>query len=166
MEQVEIRTSVNKKNVESLLNQVYQICQSDPNLSPRPKDELEKAYKAGRLLIAVDESSVIGWLLRIPYTQRFQELASGYVIESYRSKGVFEKLLQEAFKYAPVSSIVTFNYSFAHYLLKKIGFKKSSLWDAIKFSNGKFLLNRFRFKRLKAIGKHYQTNSPLYTIYE
>lgn len=159
-------TSVDNDKVDVLLHLIYKTCLSDSNLSPRPKGELEKAYKEGYLLIAIDGSSIIGWLLRIPYTQRFQELASGYVIESYRSKGVFKKLLLEAFKHAPISSIVTFNYPFAHYLLKKNGFRKSSLREAVKFSHGRFLLNRLHFQRLKAIKRHYQKNSPIYTIYE
>jgi len=165
MAQITVRTSIDKENVETLLDQIYKACRTNPNLSPRPREELENAYKEKNLLIAVDGSITVGWLLRIPYTQKFQELASCYVIESYRSKGVFRKLLQEAFKYATLSSIVTFNYPFVNYLLKKIGFRKSSLWEAIRLSNGKFLINRLNVQRLKAIRKHYQTNKPLYTIY-
>lgn len=165
MAQIEIKTSIDKDEVEKLLNQIYKVCGTDSNLSPRPRQELEDAYKDKNLLIALEGSSIVGWLLRIPYNQKFQELAAGYVIESHRSKGVFGKLLQEAFKHAPAFSIVTFNYLFADYLINKIGFRKSSLWEAIKLSKGKFLLNRLNIKRLKAIGKHYQTNKPLYTLY-
>ena len=165
MAQIAIKTAIDEDNVETLLNKIYIVCKTDPNLSPRAREELENAYKKKNLLIAVDGSITVGWLLRIPYTQKFQELAACYVIESYRSKGVFRKLLQEAFKYATLSSVVTFNYPFVNYLLKKIGFRKSSLWEAIKLSNGKFLINRLNVQRLKAIRKHYQTNKPLYTIY-
>jgi len=166
MAQIAIRTSVDKNRIDSLINQIHRTCLREPNLSPRPKNELETAYKERRLLIATDGLSIVGWLLILPYTERFQELAAGYVIESYRSKGIFRKLLQEAFRYAPISSIVTFNYPFANYLLKKIGFRKSSLWESIKLSNSKFLLNRLNLQRLKAIKKHYQANKPIYTIYE
>ena len=166
MAQITIKTTIEKTNVESLLNQIYQVCRTDSNLSPRSKEELVNTYNKGRLLIALDNSFVVGWLLRIPHNQKFQELAAGYVIESYRSKGVFGELLKEAFKYAPVSSIVTFNYPFADYLLNKFGFRKSSLWEAFKLSNGKFLVHRFNINRLKAIKKHYQTSKPIYTLYE
>ena len=165
MAQITIKTTIEKTNVESLLNQIYQVCRTDSNSSPRPIDELENAYKKSLLLVAINGSTVVGWLLRIPYTKEFQELAAGYVIESHRSKGVFGRLLQEAFKHAPVSSIVTFNYTFADYLLNKIGFRKSSLWEAIKLSKGKFLINRLNIKRLKAIRNHFKTNKPLYTLY-
>lgn len=166
MAQITIKTSIEQAKVDSLLNQIYRVCRTDPNLSPRPRKEFESAYKKGRLLIALNGSSVVGWLLRIPYNQKFQELAAGYVIESHRSKGVFRKLLQDAFKYVPVSSIVTFNYPFADYLLNKIGFRKSSLWEAIKLSNGKFLINRLNTNRIKAIRIHYQSNKPVYTLYQ
>lgn len=165
MAQIKIQTSIKKDKIEAFLNHISKVCRTDRNLSPRSKEEIECAYKKKELLIAIDGSSIIGWLLRIPYNQSFQELAAGYVIQSYRSKGVFGKLLQRAIKYTPVSSIVTFNHSLAYYLLNKVDFRKSSLWESIKLSYGKFLINRLNSKRLKAIIKHYQTNKPIYCIY-
>lgn len=165
MAEIVVKTKIDDERVDSLIDQIYKICGTEPNLSPRPKKELLEAYDNDRLLIATDETLIAGWLLIIPYNKNFQELAAGYVIESYRSKGIFNKLLQKAFEFAPVSFIVTFNYSFASYLLNKVGFKKSSLWEAIKLSRGKFLLNRPSISRLKAIIKHYQSSKPIYTIF-
>lgn len=166
MAQIVIKTVVKKKDIKAFLSQVYKTCRTDPNLSPRTLKEFENAYAKKNLLIAVDGLTIIGWLLRIPYTQKFQELAAGFVTEPYRSKGVFGKLLQEALRYRSASSIVTFNNPFADYLLKKVGFKKSSLWEAIKLSNGKFILNRLNLQRIKAIKKHYQVNKPIYMIHK
>lgn len=165
MAEIMVKTKIDNKRADTLIDQIYKTCETEPNLSPRPKKELQEAYINDRLLIATDGALIAGWLLIIPYNKNFQELAAGFVIESYRSKGVFNKLLQKAFEFAPVSSIVTFNYSFVSYLLNKVGFKKSSLWEAIKLSRGKFLLNRLNISRVKAIRKHYQTAKPIYTIF-
>lgn len=165
MAKIIVKTKIDNNKVDNLIDQIHRTCEAEPNLSPRPKKELQKAYANNRLLIATDGASIVGWLLIIIYDRNFQELASGYVIESYRSKGVFNKLLQKAFEFAPVSSIVTFNYSFVSYLLNKVGFKKSSLWEAIKLSRGKFLLNRLSISRIKAIRNHYQTARPIYAVF-
>ncbi len=165
MAQIVIKTSIEKANVTALLHQVCAICKTDENLSPRPLKELKNAYANSNLFIALDGSLIVGWLLRIPYNQMFQELAAGYVIEEHRPKGVFNIMLEKAVSCSPISTIVTFNNSFAHYLLYK-GFKKSSLWEVIKLSQGKFLLNRLHIVRLKAIKKHYNKNKPIYVIYK
>ena len=165
MAQIVIKTIIAKNKTEAVINKVFTVCQNEPNLSPRSKKELENAYNKNNLLIAIAESKIVGWLLKIPYNQKFQELAAGYVIKSYRSKGVFKHLLYEAFKSAPMSTIVTFNYNLSNYLINKIGFKKSSLWETIKLSRGKFLLNRLNLQRITAIRKHYQKSKPMYTIH-
>lgn len=165
MAEIRVKTRVDNKRVNDLIDKIYKTCATEPNLSYRPKKELLEAYNGDRLLIATDRAIITGWLLIVPYNKNFQELATGYVVESYRSKGVFNKLLQEAFDYAPTSLIVTFNQPFADYLLRKIGFKNSSLWEAIILSRGKFLLNRLNIGRLKAIRKHYKTGKPVYTVF-
>lgn len=165
MAQVIIKTFTGKDKIEALINKIYTICKNDSNLSPRFKKELINAYNKNNLLVATAETKTVGWLLKIPYNQNFQELACGYVIKSYRSKGVFKQLLNAALISAPISTIVTFNYNLSNYLINKIGFKKSSLWEAIKLSKGKFLFNRLNFQRLTAIKNHYRKGKPIYTIY-
>ena len=165
MAQIKIKTSIEKNKVKALLNKIYTVCRTDPNLSPRPMNELENAYKRKHLLIAFNGSSAVGWLLRIPYNNSCQELAAGYVLEKYRSQGIFEKLLLAALPYLNSSIIVTFNYRFANYLLQKMSFEESSLIEAVKLSKGKFLINRIKFDRIKAIKNHYQTGKPIYVIY-
>ena len=166
-----VKNKVEESKADALIQKIYDVCKSHPNLSPRSKKELTRAYKEGRLLLAQGKSYTegksytVGWLLRIPYNEESQELAAGYVLESYRTSGVFKKLLQEAFKHATISIIVTFNKRFANYLLNKIGFKRSSLWETARISKGKFLLERAKFIRIKTIIKHYQTNKPIYTIF-
>ena len=166
MAQIKIQTSIDQERIESLLNKIYAACRTDPNLSPRPMSELKNAYKKKNILIATYGSSIVGWVLRIPFNKICQELAAGYVVEKYRSQGVFEKLLHAALPYANSSIIVTFNYPFANYLIKKEAFKKSSLVEAVKLSKGKFLINRINLDRIKAIRNYYQTNKPIYTIYK
>jgi hypothetical protein len=165
MAQIKIQTSVEKNIVEAFLSSVYKTCKTDLNLSFRPMSEIKNAYKKGLLLIATRNSSIVGWLLRIPFNKSFQELAAGYVIEKYRSLGIFNLLIQKGLSYSRSSVIVTFNYRLAEFLIKKMKFKKSSLIETTKLSKAKFLFNRINFGRIKAIYRHYQKNKPIYVIY-
>jgi len=165
MEEIVIKTSIEKDKLNAIIDQIYNVCRTDPYLSPCSKKELLKAYEKKNLFLAFYKDVVVGWLLKVPFNKSCQELAAGYVIESYRPKGVFNKLLTNALPLSRSSIIVTFNYPFAKYLLWKTGFRNSSLIEAIKLSRGKFIFNRVKIERIKAIYKHYQQNKPIYTIY-
>lgn len=165
MAKIIIQTELVLRTYPFLFNKISQTCQTNPNLSPRSLKEISQAYNEKRLLLALDKTKVVGWLLRIPYNSAGQELAAGYVLKAYRSKGVFNKLLKAALEYSSISLVVTFNYPLANYLTQKMGFKNSSLWEAIKISKGTFLLHRLSITRVKAIKKHYQTCTPVYIIF-
>lgn len=161
-----IKKSVDKNQVKDFIHVVYQTCRSEPNLSPRPKTEIRKAYDDNRFLIAMDGEKPVGWLILIPYTKRFQELAAGFVLESYRSKGIFLKLVRKGLACAPISILVTFNRALERHLHAQPGFRTSSFWEALKLSNGRFFLDRLNFERLKAISSHYQICKPKYLIFK
>lgn len=163
---VTIKTSIDKDQVKSFIHVVYKTCKSEPNLSPRSKDKLRKAYDKNQFLIATDDKNLIGWLMLIPYTNKVQELAAGFVLEPYRSKGIFSKLIQMGLAYAPISILVTFNRTLERHLNSQNGFRNSSFWEILKLSNGRFLLDRLNLERLKAINSHYQTGKPKYLIFE
>lgn len=163
---VSVITEINSSNLESVINKIQNVCRSEPNLSPRPKNQLISAYQQSRLLLAMNNSSLVGWILRLPYANKSQELAAAYVEDAHRSNGIFTKLLREAIKEADISIIVTFNKRLANYLLNKRGFKKSSLWEVVKISNGQFLIERLKLERLFAIFNNYKRSSPTYLIFE
>jgi GNAT superfamily N-acetyltransferase len=165
MAQIIIKTSIDKNNVEAFLDKVYIACKTDPNLSFRPMSEIINAYKKELLLIATENSSAVGWLLRIPFNKNCQELAAGYVLKKYRSLGIFNKLIEKALSYSQSSIIVTFNYRLAEFLMQKKGFKKSSLIEAIRLSKARFLFNRMNFGRVKSIHKHYRKSKPIYVVF-
>lgn len=160
---ITIKTTIATNKLNDFLETVYKTSKSEPNLSPRSRVELKKAYDESRLLIALDGEKPIGWLMLVPYSNNVQELATGFIKEKYRSKGVFTQLIKTAIVGTRISLTVTFNKSLYNHLIK-IGFKNSSLWDAIKLSNGKFILSRLNLLRLKAINSHYQTSKPGYLI--
>lgn len=163
---VTIKNRLATDEVQPLIQAVYKACKTESNLSPRPKNELRKAYDEGRILIAVDQSNPVGWLIVLPYTNKMQELAAGFVVDTYRSKGVFTQLIKKALTHAQVSMLVTFNKSLHNHLTNEVGFENSSLWEAIILSRGKFLLNRLNLERIKAINNHYQASKPKYLIYK
>ena len=162
---VSIITELKNPKAEEIINTILKISKTDPNLSPRTRSELVNTYKKRRLLIAMDSSTPIGWILRVPYSNNAQELAAAYVVEPDRSKGIFTKLLREAVKSAKISILVTFNKQLASYLINKLGFQESSFWEVIKISKGKFLIDRLNAERLIAIVKHFTKNSPTYLIF-
>ena len=162
---VSITSKLNSSDLERVINKVQSACRSDPNLSPHTRSELMTACNDGRLLVAMSNSSSVGWILRLPYTRDSQELAAAYVVGSYRSKGIFTKLLRAAIKEAETSILVTFNKQLVNYLISKQAFKKSSLWEAVKISKGQFLLDRLNIERLIAIAKHFARNNPTYLIF-
>lgn len=162
---VTIKDRLAEGDVQHLIQAVFEACKSESNLSPRPKKELKKAYDEGRIIIALDHSNLIGWIMLIPYTSDVQELAAGFVVDKYRSQGIFTHLIKKAVLRAQVSLLVTFNKSLYNHLTHE-GFKNSSLWEVIKLSRGKFLLNRLNLERIKAINNHYQANKPKYLIYK
>ena len=162
---VSIITKLNKPDLEIVINKIQKACITNPNLSPRTKNELMTACKDKRLIIAINNSSPVGWLLRLPYTNGSQELAAVYVVDSHRSKGIFTKLLKRATKEAKISLLVTFNKQLANYLINKQDFKRSSLWEAVKISKGQFLLDRLNINRLIAIAKHLTRSNPIYLIF-
>lgn len=161
---VTIKTSINNNQLKDFIHLVYKTCRSEPNLSSRPKTEFRKAYDEGRLLIAVEGEKPIGWLMLIPYTNKVQELAAGFVLEAYRSKGTFSKLVRKGLAYANTSIIVTFSRTLEHRLIQT-GFRNSSFWETLRLSNGRFLLDRLNLERLKAISNHYQTGKPKYLVF-
>lgn len=163
---VTIKNKLVDSEVQPLIQTIYKTCKSESNLSPRPKNELRKAYAEGKILIAVDGSKPVGWLMLLPYTNKVQELAAGFVIDSYRSRGLFTQLIKKAVTHSQVSMLVTFNKSLYSHLINKVGFKYCSFLEAIILSRGKFLLNRLNLERLKTINNHYQTNKPKYLIYK
>ena len=162
---VTINTSIPSDAVEAFVEKVHKACNTDPNLSYRSVHEIKVAYEKGLILIALEDKKIAGWLLRIPYNSGFQELAAGFVDESYRSKGVFAKLLESALCYPLSSCIVTFNRSLAHRLLHTFHFRNSSLGEAVWLSKGKFLTHRLSLSRMYAIKKHYQSGKPIYIIF-
>ncbi|KKQ77376.1 MAG: hypothetical protein UT00_C0013G0007 [Parcubacteria group bacterium GW2011_GWA1_38_7] len=163
---VTIKNKLADGEVHHLIQTIYKTCKSESNLSLRPKNELRKTYDEGRILIAVDRSSLVGWLMLLPYTNKVQELAAGFVVDTYRSKGVFTQLIKNAVTHSQVSMLVTFNKPLYNHLINKVGFKDCSLLETIILSRGKFLLNRLNLERLKAINNHYQMNKPKYLIYK
>ena len=162
---VSIITKLNKPDLEIVINKIQKACITNPNLSPRTKNELMTACKDKRLIIAINNSSPVGWLLRLPYANGSQELAAAYVVDSHRSKGIFTKLVNEATKQVKVSLLVTFNKKLANYLINKQDFKRSSLWGAVKISKGQFLFDRLNINRLIAIAKHFSKSNPTYLIF-
>lgn len=163
---VTIKTSVSNNLLTDFIQIIYKTCRSEPNLSPRSKTELRKAYQEDRLLIATKDEKPVGWLMLIQYTNDVQELAAGFVLEPYRSKGIFSKLIHKGTTYAPISILVTFNKSLEQHLNKTTGFRKSSFWEIMKFSKGRFLLNRLNLERLKAIRSHFESSKPKYLLFE
>jgi len=162
---VTINTSIPSDAVEAFVEKVHTACNEDPNLSYRSEHEIRVAYEKGLMLIALDAREIAGWLMRIPYNSGFQELAAGFVEESYRSKGVFEKLIRSALIYTPSSCIVTFNRALANRLLHTFNFRNSSLGEAVWLSKGKFVTHRLSLSRLRAIKNHYKNSKPIYIIY-
>ncbi len=163
---ITIKNNVDKTRAKDLIQTIYKTCKSEPNLSPRPIMEFWKAYGQGRVLIAIHKGEPVGWLMLVPYTDKVQELVAGFVMDSYRSKGVFTKLIHEAVTYSQVSILVTFNKTLERYLNTAVGFSNSSFWEAIKLSRGHFIFRRLNLNRLKAIRAHYQTSKPKYLIFQ
>lgn len=165
MAQITIQNKIEKNKKHQLINYIYHVCQTNPNLSPRSKKEIINSYENGFLLIALDGSTIAGWVMRIPYTKNFQELAAGYIEERYQTRGIFTKLINTATLFTPLSLLVTFNISFAESLIKKGHCTKSSLLKAILLSRGIFLLSRINKKRLLAIQRHYKTSNAVYVLF-
>ena len=162
---VSITTELKSQDFKIVINKIQKACKTNPDLSPRTKNELMTACKDKTLIVAMNNSSLVGWVLRLPYTNGSQEIAAAYVVDSHRSKGVFTKLVNEATKQAKVSLLVTFNKKLANYLINKQDFKRSSLWGAVKISKGQFLFDRLNINRLIAIAKHFSKSNPTYLIF-
>lgn len=165
MADITVSTIVRHDTVDAFIEKVHKVCATDPNLSYRSLHEIYTAFRKNQLLIALEADVIVGWLLRIPYHFRFQELAAGYVEDSYRFQGAFGKHLESTLSYAPSSCIVTFSNSFAHCLLHKFHFHESSIWEVAWLSKGKFRTHRLSLLRIQAIVNHYKRGRPKYFIY-
>jgi GNAT superfamily N-acetyltransferase len=151
---------------EPFFRTISHICSSEKYLSPRSCAELRERYMRHELLIAHDEHHVlVGWLMRIPYTPQVQEIASGYVLPEYRSRGVFRTLLHTLLPCTSRSIIATFHYPLAESLFR-IGFTETTLRHITTITRCQFILHRLSIQRLFAIRNHYKTHPPRYCIYE
>lgn len=165
MADVIVSTTIPQDTVDAFVKKVYETCKTDVHLSYRSMLEISTAYQNNLLLIARDKEVVVGWLMRIPYTNTFQELAACFVEKPHRSKGVFGKLIEQALLYTHSSCIVTFNSALARHLLHTSHFRISSLREATWFSKGKFLTHRLSLSRLSSIKNHYKKDKPIYIIF-
>lgn len=161
---IKITDNLENEDASLLILKVFFICSDHPYLATRTKKELQDAYDENRLLVAYDNLEIVGWIMRISLSTGKQELASAYVEESYRRKGIFKKLLAQGLGKAQTSVFVTYNSALATFLLDA-GFVKSSFIEVLRIGGIKFLTNRFNLGRLVSIGNHYKTLRPMYFVY-
>lgn len=136
---------------------------TEPYLSARSVGVLNKAYDQKRLFFAHHGESIVGWILRIPYSFSVQELCAGYVEPLYRGRGVFSQLLVHTLPLAQNSIIVTFNARLYELLVDQFNFSQSSLRECVYLTRGSFLSERIG--RIGSIITHYQRSRPYYVIH-
>lgn len=161
---IKIVTKIDDLHIKIVLQYLYKTVQKNSALSPRSLHEINSLYLSNQILFALDDTRVVGWLWLIPYGNEIQELAAGYVRNSYRSQGIFTQLLTFAQKNNKTSVTVTFNPKVAR-KLKRLNFRVSSLAECILITRGLFLYNRLNLPRLKAISRHHSKNRPYYMLH-
>lgn len=165
MAQIKIVTRVPKQKTKKTIDLLYFIYQTEPNLSYRSRKELEKAYKNKNIYFAMKGNCVMGWIMRVAYTQNCQELAGIYVLNSYRRKGIFKFLLTTIVKLSKYSILVTFQKKIADQLIQTHNFEHTSLSKVIVLSKFKFILTRLHLQRFLAIHRHYTETKAFFLLY-
>lgn len=161
---IKVTDNLKSEDASILISKIFSLCAHHPYLASRTKRELQKAYGENRLLVACDNSKIIGWMIIINLSLGVQELASAYVEEHYRMRGIFTLLLKKALSKTHKSIFVTYNRDLESLLLKT-GFGKSSFLEIVKVGGSRFLINRFNFRRLISIRNHYKMLRPMYFVY-
>lgn len=75
---------------------ISDVTRSEPNLSYRQPQALEKHAEAGHLLLAVEGKRIVGWIECYPIWRNWWGLSSLYVEPKYRDKGVGRGMLLPA----------------------------------------------------------------------
>ncbi len=161
---IDITDNLENKDASLLISKIYSICSDHPYLATRTKKELQDAYDENRLLVAYDNLKIVGWVMRISLSAGKQELASAYIEENYRRKGIFRKLLTDGLGKTQTSVLVTYQSALAPFLLET-GFVRSSFVEVLKVGGIRFLTNRLNPRRLASIGNHYKKLRPMYFVY-
>jgi hypothetical protein len=120
----------------------------EPGTTPRPLGTLLRALRRGRLIVALDGDTVVGWFLSEPCGPGVHELGFIVVDRGVRGDGVLLEMLDVALALEPRAVSVTFREDFARWLIRARGFRRVSLAEATTASRGMFLLRRLAPGRL------------------
>jgi len=121
---------------------------SEPQITARPRRTLLRALRHGRLVVAFDGADLVGWFLSEPCGPGVHELGFIFVAPEARADAVLLDLLDAALAIEPRAVAVTFNPSFARWLIGSRGFRRVSLAGVTRVSRGWFLARRLAPGRL------------------
>jgi hypothetical protein len=121
---------------------------AEPEITARPRRTLLRALRHGRLVVAFDGAELVGWFLSEPCGPGVHELGFIFVAPAARGDAVLLDLLDAAVAIEPRAVAVTFNPSFARWLIRSRGFRRVSLAGVTRVSRGWFLARRLAPGRL------------------
>lgn len=133
----------------------------EPGLTARSVDEVLAALGAGRVVVATEGETVVGFVIAEPCGP-VMEAASLWVRPGHRDARVFLDLI------AVCESIVgdrwlvaTFDGGFADYLERRRGYRRISIPRAIALSRGRFATQRLRRGRRSQVAQHLADARPI-----
>lgn len=152
------------QDLEGLVKEIFTTSDSQPELTPRSAELLEKLAHAGNLAVIYVDDQLAGWAAVEPLTRKVAEVGLVYVKPEFRSAAVFQELMKLVAARPEKMLLATYDPALIRYVVGVWKAKPISLFGAILVSHGKFLTKRLDAESRKAIRNKLQKGKPLFAI--
>ncbi len=149
---------VTTKPTANDIDKIVRVLDEITELTPRTK----KALKSSQIAVARDGDELIGWLISEHLCKNVYEIGGAYINPNYRRQGIFEELTKELINSDCVYLVASYHSYIIRHFLRDRGFRKSSLMEFAKLSNGRFITKRIR--TAVRVAHHLSNNSAKYII--
>lgn len=159
-----IQARLSDLEYRKVIKQISQWYASSSSVAPRSIAELKLFWNDGSLWLAIDNTRVVGCLLKVPLGQGIFELAGGYVDMRVRDQGILAGLLTATILDEETYVVATFLPWMDIYLREVWKFRTSSLWKIIWRTRGIFLRQRLSLHRLQSVWEQSQGGAVYYLL--
>lgn len=146
---------------DAVAAEIARIAAREPALTARSADTFRTALAEGRLVVAQDATSIVGFVLAERIGPVW-EAASLFVVPERRGAAIFTELIAECEQIFDADWIVaTFDTRFAAYLQRRRGYRRISIVGAIWRSRGGFARGRLHRERRAQVAQHVAGGRPV-----
>ena len=149
-----------------MLAEIARTAVTEPELTPRPIEDLRVAASRGNVVLLRHDGELIGWAVREVLRPGLFEIGMLYITPTFRTPAAFICLARELANVPEALILATYDPALVRLAVLEFGFREASLGEVIIRSHGRFLSKRLSAESRRAVREHTRNARPLCAIRE